>query len=177
MKKTIFPLFIFIVLPFISCNNSNNDSKMIVPSAEPSYTVTINSSEGTTVMNVDATSKNVTKSTFTDTETGFVTRKEYIYDSKNELRAIDVNDDSEGLYSIKFGSLEENSSRSAIPQQEDTPKYVRSIKKTYNKEHSRNIYDEEERLEYYYDENGKLGGIFRIDGKNNVIYKGAKNDE
>ena len=81
MKKTIFPLFIFIVLPFISCNNSNNDSKMIVPSAEPSYTVTINSSEGTTVMNVDATSKNVTKSTFTDTETGFVTRKEYIHDN------------------------------------------------------------------------------------------------
>ncbi|MCI6826209.1 MAG: hypothetical protein MR937_02705, partial [Spirochaetia bacterium] len=89
------------------------------------------------------------------------------------LRAINVNDDSEGLYSIKFGSLEENSSRSAIPQQEDTPKYVRSIKKTYNKEHSRSIYDEEERLEYYYDENGKLGGIFRIDGKNNVIYKGG----
>lgn len=177
MKKALLPVFIFIALQFTGCNNSGNDTKLIPAAAGQSYTVTINSSDGTTVMTVDENSRNIKNSTFTDAETGNITRKEYSYDSKNELRAIEVNNDTEGLYSIRFGALEENSSRSIISQQEDTPKYVRSIKKSYNKEHSRNIYDDEERLEYYYDENGKLGGIFRIDGKNNVIYKGAKNDE
>lgn len=159
----------FFALPLIFLGCSKMDSSSDTSS---NVTIVINSPEGKTVMTVDENSRNMTRAIFTDAETQAVTSKKYEYDSSNNLRSVSVTDTREGIYTINYEGIKDNTERSVIDEQTDIPKQVQKISKTYaSGERSSLANKEADTVEYYYDENGKLGGIFRIDDKNNIIYK------
>lgn len=166
-------LISFFAIPFVllGCSNLEENKK-----AAPSITVVINSSEGKTVMSVDEESRNISRAIFTDSQTNAVTTKSYSYDSNNNLRSVSVTDTNEGIYTIEYGDVVDNSGRSVMEEQTDIPKKVQKISKSYADGSRSSLANKNpDTVEYYYDENGKLGGIFRIDDKNNVIYKEAAN--
>lgn len=140
-------------------------------------TITINSEKGKTVMDVDSESKVITRSVHTAAETEIVTERKYNYDSNQVLRSVEVVDSDAGRYVVRYGETKDNSGRSAMEQQTDIPRKVQKISKEYSS-YSRSTVPsltnkKPDTVEYYYDEDGKLGGIFRVDDKNNIFYKGA----
>ncbi|MBQ0051272.1 MAG: hypothetical protein KBT11_04305 [Treponema sp.] len=169
MKKfLLLALACFMVLGCSAIKEDNSSNKV---------TITINSANGKTVMDVDAESKVIMRSVHTAAETETVTERKYSYDSNQSLRSVEVSDSDSGRYVIKYGETQDNSGRSVMEQQTDIPRKVQKISREYSA-YSRNTIPsltnkEPDTVEYYYDENGKLAGIFRVDDKNNVFYKGA----
>lgn len=157
---------------FISC------SKIEEKGEDSFYTVTINSSNGTTTLKVDETSRMISRSVFEDVDGTSQTYKDYSYDSSNHLRSVNVVDPFSGRYSINYGEENTTNSRSVISTLDDKPKKIKKISKIYNSSaRSASLDSEDETVEYFYDEDGNLTHIVRVDSKNNVITKGASNEE
>jgi len=137
-------------------------------------TITIDSEDGVTTMSVDESSRSITKSVFTEAETGKVTTKTYSYDSANNLKSVTVNDSQQGIYEIVYGDSFSNNAKSVMSESDEVPVRVQKIQKNYITA-KRAVCDstEADTVEYYYGDDGKLSAIIRIDDKNNVIIKGA----
>ncbi len=167
MKKIIFCFFVPLIL--FSCAKadfgSSDDSSKI--------SVTIESEDGITELEVLEDSGNISRSVFTDSATNFVTTRTYLYNSSNDIRSVVVDTSDRGSYVVNYDEVTDSSQRSVMQESEEIPSKTRKIYKTYMTA-SRSVMEssEPDTVEYYYDDNGKLVAIIRIDDKNNIIVKG-----
>jgi len=167
MKKILSIMLVLgSVLLFLSCSQFAQNKK-----AE-AYTITINSPQGVSVLNVTDNGL-INRSVYTENEMGIVTTRNYSYDNHSNLRAIDVYDTSNNSYSITYGTANPNTERSVVSEQEYIPDTVKFVSKTHvsGSRAASSTMTDVERLEYYYDEKGELLNIMRIDGNGNVFGK------
>lgn len=171
LKEILMKKFVFLVLAsfiLLGCSQTEDSS------SNSGITITINSDDGQTVMNVDEISRNITSATYTSAETGATVNKLYSY-SNNELRSVEVFDPARGSYTVNYEEETEVATRSLIAEETNAPKKVVKISRSFNSgSRSAASYESNnpDTVEYQYDENGNLTAIFRIDDKNNVICKG-----
>lgn len=169
MKKMLSVVLVFAAaLTFFSCSQTSSENKK---EAE-TYTITINSPQGVSVLKVSENGL-INRSVYSANEMGIVTTRDYNYDNKAKLRSVNVYDTADNAYSITYGQINSNTERSAVSDQEYIPDNVSYITKTHvsgSRAASSTVTDVE-KIEYYYDENGELLNIMRIDANGNVFGK------
>jgi len=158
-------LFILVSCSRIGAVETNDNTNV--------YTITINSPQGESVLGVSESGL-INRSVYSDKESNTVIVREYTYDTYSNLRSVVVEDNKDNAYSITYGNETNNSSRSAIDDQDNIPGTVKYISKSTisgSRAASSSLTDVE-KIEYYYDENGNLQGIWRIDTNGNMMGKG-----
>lgn len=166
MRKLLSIVLVLTAFTFFSCKQFS-----MVKKTEP-YTITINSPQGVSVLNVSEEGL-INRSVYSATEMGIVTTRDYSYDKNSNLRSVSVSDTANNAYSITYGEVSANSARSAVSDQEYIPDTVKYITKTHvagSRAASSTVTDVE-KMEYYYNEDGELVNIMRIDGNGNVFGK------
>lgn len=170
MIKRLFLLF-FASMLAVGC------SKFNVSSADDSddYFITIESEDGITQLQVSSDTEVIKKAAFVSAEDNSLTTREYKYDAGSNLKSIYVNNSIDGSYMINYEGTIENPGKSVMEGNDNIPVKSQKISRNFlTATKSITSTTEPDIVEYYYDEEGNLSAILRVDENNNLIIKGAE---
>ncbi|MCR5494291.1 MAG: hypothetical protein K6F15_01510 [Treponema sp.] len=165
----------FLILSCSSVDDSKNQKALALAMASGAVTVNITTPTGSSVYTVDSATNRIQSCRTTNSEDNIVVNRTYTYNDTLGSRSIEVEHPYSRKVTIYYEDSKDNSSRSvASDENEEIPGKVRRCVKVTEGDSSRGITSSEEETtyEYYYNEDGSVAGILKVDSYGNVWSKG-----